>query len=321
MTGESWKITLPCTRAEAEAIRDDISVLVDLDHPPTLMTSEADPKNPDRWVLDAYFDVEPDEHDMDALLKLVPSARIEDARGEKLAPQDWVTISQTNLKPITTGRFHVYTETYADTLQPGQIGLRIEAGQAFGTGQHETTSGCLQVLDRLAARHRFRNALDLGTGSGILALAIVKRWRSARVIASDIDPLSVEVATENVRVNGERVGRGRGKVELFTAAGMAHSRLKAAAPYDLIVANILAGPLIELAPSIVKALAPGGIVVLAGLLNFQAAGVIAAYRALGCRPILRHDVGEWPTLVLRKRALTGAMRGRGSGSTGAAREH
>jgi len=298
---DTWKISLPCTREEGEAFAGEFSFASGRE-PPVISTDEADPDDPERWRLTAYLETEPDEILVGDLLRLAPSASRRDVRIERMPSVDWVTLSQQGVKPITAGRFHVYTAAYADTLQPGQIGIRIEAGQAFGTGQHETTSGCLAVLDRLAAEGRsFLNALDLGTGSGILALGIVKRWRGARVIASDIDPVSVEVAAENVGINGETVGDGAGAIALVAADGFEDERLRARAPYDLVVANILAGPLIALAPDIADVLQPGGTLLLAGLLDEQAEDVVAAYAVRGCRLLEQHVVGPWPTLVLTKR--------------------
>lgn len=295
---DTWKITLPCTREEGEAFAGEV-VLPSGREPPVISTEEPDPNDPERWQLTAYVEGEPDETLLSDLLTIIPSAGRDDIAVERLPAQDWLTLSQAGLQPITAGKFHVYTAAHADTLQRGQIGIRIEAGQAFGTGQHETTAGCLTVLDRLAEEGRdFSNVLDLGTGSGILALGIVKRWPQARVIASDIDPVSVEVAAENVEVNGERVGDGASAIELVAADGLEHERLQARAPYDLVAANILAGPLIVLSGDVGRVLAPGGVLLLAGLLNDQADDVIAAYEAAGCRLVDRHVVGDWPTLML-----------------------
>lgn len=297
---DTWKITLPCTREEGEALAGEVT-LASGREPPVISTEEPDPNDPERWQLTAYIEVEPDATLIADLLALIPSARRTDLVVEALPAQDWLTLSQAGLKPISAGRFHVYTAAHADTLRPGQIGIRIEAGQAFGTGQHETTAGCLTVLDRLAEAGRdFANVLDLGTGSGILALGIVKRWPGAQVIASDIDPVSVEVAAENVELNGERVGDGAGAIELVAADGLGHARLQARAPFDLVAANILAGPLIALASDIAAVLAPGGTLLLAGLLVDQADDVIAAYAAVGCRLTDRLTVGDWPTLRLTR---------------------
>src|SRR5205823_11298068 len=162
------------------------------------------------------------------------------------------------------------------------INFEIDAGLAFGTGQHATTSGCLIVLDALASSgHRFANIADIGTGSGLLAFAALKLWPEARCIATDIDGQAIDVARDNAAINGVPLGHGSGELLLAVADGMDSALLAARAPFDLIVANILAGPLIELAPDVAKALAPGGIVVLAGLLDSQADAVAAAYEDRG----------------------------------------
>ena len=299
---DSWKVTLPCTRAEAEALKDDISLLALLDAPPVLMTSEADPSRPDSWRLDAYFTDEPGAAMLAMLKALVPSAAGAEPAVERVADEDWVTLSQQGLEPIRAGRFFVHTPADRGATPPDAIGLEIDAGRAFGTGRHETTSGCLVAVSRLKeGGAHFSDILDLGTGTGLLAFAALKLWPSARAAASDIDPVAVEVAAGNAAINGVRLGRARGMLELAAAAGLDHPRLKARAPYDLIVANILAGPLVELAASVAGALAPGGRLILAGLLDHQAARVAAAYRRQGLMLTGRIDRGEWPTLVMRKR--------------------
>lgn len=267
----TWKVTLPCTRAEAETLQGDISQLAMLDAPPVLMTSEADPQRPDDWRLDAYFDAEPDGNMVELLRALVPSSSTHHPRVERVEEQDWVTLSQQGLEPIRAGRFFVHTPAHRGDAPADAIGLEIEAGRAFGTGQHETTAGCLLALDRLKdGGASFGNILDLGTGTGLLAFAALKLWPASRVAASDIDPVSIEVAQENAGTNRVPLGRARGQVELAATAGLDHPRLHARAPYDLIIANILAGPLIELAPAVGAALEAGGRLILAGLLNHQA---------------------------------------------------
>jgi ribosomal protein L11 methyltransferase len=298
----SWKVTLPCTRTEAEALKEDISPLALLDVPPVLMTSEANAARPDEWRLDAYFGEEPSAEMLAMLTSLVPSADGASPTVEHVEERDWVTLSQEGLEPIRAGRFFVYTPQHRAERPEGAIALEIDAGRAFGTGQHETTSGCLVALSRLRdGGARFGNILDLGTGTGLLAFAALKLWPAARAIASDIDPVAIEVAAENAAINDVRLGRARGQVELAVAPGMDHVRLKARAPYDLLIANILAGPLIELAPSVAAAVAPGGRLLLAGLLDHQAERVAAAYRREGLTLTGRIDTGEWPTLVMRKR--------------------
>jgi ribosomal protein L11 methyltransferase len=303
--GESWKVTLPCTREEAEGLKEDISPLALLEAPPVLMTSEHDPSRPDEWRLDAYFTAEPTGEMLAMLKVLVPSATSQPAV-EKVEDRDWVTLSQQGLEPIRAGRFFVHTPLHRDSVPPGAIALEIDAGRAFGTGQHETTSGCLVALSRLRdGGANFANILDLGTGTGLLAFAALKLWPAARAAASDIDPVSIEVTVENAAINSIRLGRARGQLELAVAAGLDHHRLRARTPYDLIIANILAAPLIELAPSVAEALAPGGRLILAGLLEGQAGRVAVAYRRQGLMLSWRVERGEWPTLVMRKRRALG----------------
>ena len=303
---DSWKVSLPCTRAEAEGLREDISPLALLDEPPVLMTSEPDPARPDEWRLDAYFSAPPTAEMLAQLRDLVPSAAAATPAVEEVEDRDWVTLSQQGLEPIRAGRFFVHTPQHRDAAPDDAIALEVDAGRAFGTGQHETTSGCLVALSRLRDQGaRFRNLLDLGTGTGLLAFAALRLWPAARAIASDIDPVSIEVTKENAAVNGVALGRGPGQLELAVAAGLDHARLEARAPYDLVLANILAGPLIDLAPAIAAALAPGGRLILAGLLNSQAEAVAAAYRRQGLMLTARVVHGDWPSLVLRKRKALG----------------
>ena len=302
----SWKVTLPCTRAEAESLTGDIAQLAALDSPPVLMTSEPDPALPAEWRMDAYFEEEPGPEDLALLRSLVPSAEGVAPAVEVLEEQDWVTLSQAGLEPIRAGRFFVHTPAHRDEIPADAMAFEIDAGRAFGTGQHETTTGCLIALDRLKATGAsFSDMADVGTGTGLLAFAAMHLWPTARAIASDVDPVAIEVAAENARINGVKIGRARGQLELTVAPGLEHLRLKARAPYDLIIANILAGPLIELAPSLAGALAPGGRLILAGLLDHQAEAVTAAYRRQGMMAGARVQRGDWPTLVLRKRKTTG----------------
>ena len=316
MSAESWKLTLPCTRAEAEAIEADIGALALLDNPPVLMTSEAEPDNPDRWQLDAYFEGRPDAATVALVRALTPSAGRTRPALEKLPQEDWVTLSQQGLEPVIAGRFHVRNMP-DDPVPEGYKPFLIGAGLAFGTGQHQTTSGCLAMLDRLRRiGGRFDNIADVGTGTGLLAFAAMHLWPRAYATASDIDPISVQVTAENAGKNGVPLGLGQGRLALFTAAGVDHPGIQRRAPYDLMIANILAGPLIELAPSLCAALDEGGTLILAGLLDSQADRVLAAYRAQGMRLADRIDTGQWPTLRLRKRPSAAWRRPRRMRSAG-----
>ncbi len=282
----TFVVSVACT--EAEAAEADLPGF----------TIAAHEREDGSWRLEAYAEERPDDALIAALAALAPSA---DAppNVRVLEERDWVRFSQSALVPITIGRFHVYAQAFAHTLRPGRVGLRIEAGRAFGTGHHATTVNCLAAIDRMArAGTPVRRALDLGTGTGVLALGIARRWRGARVVAADIDPVAVEVARENLRINGARAGRGRGMIELIQADGMHASALSGG--FDLIVANILARPLRAMAPDIIRALAPGGRLVLAGLLQGQARRVLAAYRGRGLITVARPAGVAWPALEFRR---------------------
>ena len=297
---------MPCTKAEAEALTEDIAPLAELDSPPVLMTSEPDPARPDEWRMDAYFSEEPTAEIVAVLRTLVPSASHLAPTVEPVEERDWVTLSQAGLEPIRAGRFFVHTPAHRDAVPDDAIALEIDAGRAFGTGQHETTSGCLVALSRLRDQGiAFSDILDLGTGTGLLAFAAMRLWPAAKAIASDIDPVSIEVTEENAAINGVKLGRARGQLELAVVEGMEHPRLKARGPYDLVIANILAPPLIEMALSVSKEIAAGGRLILAGLLDHQAESVAAAYRRYGLMLAGRVDHGEWPTLIMRKRRSLG----------------
>lgn len=305
----SWKLTLPCTRAEAESIGEDITPLALLDPLPVLMTSEPDPKRPDEWLLEVFFDEKPDSPTIESLRELLPSAAGARPKVERVPDEDWVALSQRGLEPIHAGRFFVHTPVHRGEAPAGAFAFEIDAGRAFGTGHHETTTGCLLALDRLSRDGAvFSNLLDLGTGTGLLAFAAMRLWPAARAAASDIDPIAVEVARANAAANGIPLGRARMQLELIAAPGLRHMRLRTRAPYDLIIANILAGPLIELAPAVAGALAPGGTLILAGLLDHQAPEVLTAYRRQGLVPLFTSVRGDWPTLVLRKRRRARAVR-------------
>lgn len=302
----SWKLVLPCTREEAEMIEvEDLA----LDPAPVLLTSERIPDDASSWQLEAYFEGKPNSAALDAVKALVPSAAGVKAVAERIRDADWVTMSQAGIEPVHAGKFYVHTATNKGTVPYGAKAFRIDAGLAFGTGTHETTSGCLIALGKLREQGvRVQNLLDMGTGTGLLAFAAMHLWPRAYATASDIDPRSVTVTAENAELNEVLLGGHPGELALAEAAGMEHELLLGRAPYDLIIANILAGPLTELAPSVGEALQEGGTLVLAGLLEKQTETVARAYRRQGLRLVARVDRGDWPTLILRKRHRFGASR-------------
>ena len=288
----SFRVTIPCTRAQGEAI----GAIEDLpgfgDSPPVLVADEPDDTKPDEWLIHAYFERPPTSDEI-AILSGLGSGL---PQIEQLGEQDWLTMSQSGLQPIRAGRFTVHTPTYAP--DPDRINFEIDAGLAFGTGQHATTRGCLAALDKLERDgKRFNNIADIGTGTGLLAFAALALWPKARCIATDIDPVAVDVARDNATINGVKVGHGAVELLLAVADGMDSPMLAARTPFDLMIANILAGPLIELASDFVKALQPGGAVILAGLLDTQADAVAAAYETQGLA-VRDFGSGEWPVLVL-----------------------
>jgi ribosomal protein L11 methyltransferase len=293
----SWRATIPCSRAQGEAIGAQDHLFPGAENPPVLVADEPDPSRPDDWLIHAYFEREPGADELNALTRL--------GRGEpqleQLGEADWVTMSQAGLQPIRAGRFYVHTPMYRG-VPPGAVPFEIDASLAFGTGQHATTAGCLAALDELeGGGRRFRNIADIGTGTGLLAFAALALWPEAKCIATDIDPIAVEVARDNAAINHVKVGHAAGELLLGVADGIESPLLAARAPFDLIIANILAGPLIELAEDFATALAPAGTVVLAGLLDTQAEAVIRAYEQHGLR-IAERGVGEWPVLVCERPA-------------------
>jgi ribosomal protein L11 methyltransferase len=294
----TWQVTLPCTRAEGERIEQGAELFADAEAPVLVATEET----AERWRLDAYFERKPDGQALDALLTMAPSAAGTRLKPQLVAEQDWVTLSQAGLEPIRAGRFFVHTPAHRGAAPAGAVALEVDAGRAFGTGHHETTTGCLVALDALK-RQGFvaRNLIDVGTGTGLLAFAAMKLWPQARATASDIDPVSIAVTRENAAINAVALGAAPGRLVTVTAPGIDHPRLRQRGPYDLIIANILAGPLIALAPTLAPALVPGGRLMLAGLLQTQAERVARAYRREGLRPSFSVQRGEWPTLVLRRR--------------------
>ncbi|QYK41296.1 MAG: 50S ribosomal protein L11 methyltransferase [Paracoccaceae bacterium] len=246
-----------------------------------------------RWEVGAYFTEAPNEV---VLMLLAAAFGAADFAVSDLPEIDWVAKVRRELHPVEAGRFFVYGPHDAHRVPADRVALQIEATVAFGTGHHGTTQGCLRAFDRLAAAGFAPGRVaDIGCGTAVLAMAAAMVVPDALVIASDIDAVAVDVALANVAINGLA-----GRVECLEAAGFGHPRLAEAAPYDLIFANILKGPLIELAPEVTAHLAPGGVAILSGLLCVQAESVTAAYVAAGCRLSAREDLGEWSTLVLRR---------------------
>ncbi|MBN2759582.1 MAG: 50S ribosomal protein L11 methyltransferase [Rhodobacteraceae bacterium] len=244
------------------------------------------------WEVGGYFIEEPD----DVELRLLAEAFGAKAFVVSELPEiDWVAKVKRDLSPVEAGRFFVYGSHDADKLPEGRVGLLIEAAMAFGTGHHGTTLGCLRALDRLdKAGFQGKRVADIGCGTAVLAMGAAKIWPDS-VLASDIDAIAVEVAEANVTANGLD-----GRVRCLEATGFDHPELQAAAPYDLVFANILMGPLIALAPDMAAMIGQGGHAILSGLLVEQADTVLAAYTAVGFTLQNREDIGDWATLTLTR---------------------
>ncbi len=244
------------------------------------------------WEVGGYFEATPDAA---ALAVLAAALGAKPFVVSELPETDWVAHVRRELAPVVAGRFFVYGSHDADKVPQECEPLLIEAAMAFGTGHHGTTLGCLRALDRLATDgFHGRRVVDIGCGTAVLAMAATRIWPDT-VLASDIDTVAVEVAQANVAANGLT-----GRVTCVEAAGFDHPELKAAAPFDLVFANILKGPLIALAPDMADAMHPGGYAILSGILNEQADEVAEVYARSGINVVHRESIVDWTTITLRK---------------------
>ena len=243
----------------------------------------------DVWRIDAFPTTREEAGALQGRLAAQPGLVV---TVEALADADWLAMSLSGLPPVRAGRFFVYGAHDRGRIPPNAVALRIEAGAAFGTGHHGTTVGCLQAWNDLIKARRFGKVLDVGAGTGVLAIAAARTGaRLAR--GTDIDAPSVRIARENAALNGARA-------EFVHASGLGHQSVRSAAPYDLVFANILAPPLVALAQDIRGALRPGGVAILSGLLRTQERRVLAAYRSRGFRLLRRIHRDAWATLVLER---------------------
>jgi ribosomal protein L11 methyltransferase len=261
------------------------------------------------WLLEAYFGVEPEEAAIRELIRPIVGADADRAVFETVAQKDWIRASLEGLRPVRAGRFLVHGAHDRAKVRPNDVAIAIEAGLAFGTGHHGTTRGCLLAFWRELKRRRPRRVLDVGTGTGILACAAAKALKR-RVVAGDIDPVAVDVAHENARLNGIAP-----HLRFYVAPGLRHG-LARGKEFDLVFANILAKPLKALAPALARVLAPGGTLILSGLLPRDVRSVLSSYAAQGLTLEHRLDVDGWVALALRRggtspRPLRSTMAGAG----------
>ena len=269
-------------------------LLTELDAPNALAVTLFE-SGPSAFVVEAYYDARPS---LAAIAQAL--SPLQDRLGapvlEPVPDQNWVALSQAALPPVAAGPFLVHGAHDRARVGARRTAIEIEAGEAFGTGHNATTALCLEALDRLTRRRQFTRVLDLGCGSGVLAIAAARVLPGARVLAVDNDPLATAIARENARLNGVRR-----RVRVLDAAGFAHPLLRPAGAFDLVLANLLPGPLIALAAPMHRALTPGGVAVLSGLLD-QAREVAATYRAAGFRSVNRSRRAGWTVLTMMRRS-------------------
>jgi ribosomal protein L11 methyltransferase len=274
-------------RAVAEAAAEAIDA-----HPATEDVTYSileEDEDHDIWRIDAFPTTADEQSALVGVLAGFPELRVVT---EKLADADWLAMALSGLPPVVAGRFFVYGAHDKGLAPPSAVNLRIEAGAAFGTGHHGTTVGCLAAFDQLLKREHFARVLDVGCGTGVLAIAAA-RTGSRIAVGTDIDGPSVRIANENAQLN-------RAKARFFHATGLNDARIRREAPYDLVFANILAPPLVALASDIRGALRPGGVAILSGLLRTQERRIVAAYVSRGFRLERRLHRDAWAALVLRK---------------------
>ena len=306
----SWKITVHAPRNVVEAALLAHEDAFDWNPDIIIGGSEIAEDRPDDWRLEAWLPHKPGKAEKAAISGLFADTAPE-LEIEKLPDVDWVTQSQQGVEPIREGRFHVHTPEYPPLNQPGVRDFVIPASRAFGTGQHATTAGCLAMLSEMKRQGLLvRNIADIGTGTGLLAFAAMHLWPRALATASDIDAVCAPVVLENAAQNSIPTGGGAGELTMVIAPGVDDPLIEARAPYDLLIANILAGPLVELAPEFARSVLPGGNLLLAGLLETQEPAVRAAYRRAGFRLAARMVRGDWSILWMRRRRMGGVRESR-----------
>ncbi|CDP52553.1 Ribosomal protein L11 methyltransferase [Devosia sp. DBB001] len=284
------QVSVALTKDQAYALVDAVMEREDL----AFTASAHEDVETGEWVFEATVESPANVEAFNTLAREVLGGDVDFAI-EAIDPEiNWVAKSLEGLQPVTAGGFYIYGSHETAPVPEGLIGLRIDAAQAFGTGHHETTTGCLEAIDRVLERAKPVNVIDIGTGTGVLAIAIAKKT-GLKVLATDIDPIAVTTTVENARDNDVAE-----LIEGVVAEGLDSDVITAKAPYDLILANILAGPLMGLAPGMSRIAQPGASIILSGILETQAQGVIAAYAENGMPLLQRLQRKEWTTLILHK---------------------
>jgi ribosomal protein L11 methyltransferase len=288
---------LPTDMATATKLASRLGEMLDADENAVAAFESADETH---WLVEVFFSHEPDQAQMKNLVAIALDGEVGKATAEKaifdrIAPKDWIGASLEGLKPVRAGRFLIHGSHDRPAIKSNDIAIEIEAALAFGTGHHGTTRGCLLLLDRELKRKRPRNVLDVGTGTGVLAIAAARALKR-RVAAGDIDPVSTWTSRQNAIANFAGA-----YVRPVTAVGVTHGALMQQAPYDLILANILARPLRLLAPHLARVATTDGRLILSGLLAHDVTGVLSAYRAQGFALMERVDLDGWAALILKRK--------------------
>lgn len=282
------QLSAPLTKEQAYALVDAVMERDDL----ALTASAHENEEIEQWYFEASCESPPDLAAFAELARQTLGMDVEFSVSAVDLEVNWVAKSLEGLAPVIAGGFYVYGSHETGPIPGGLTPMRIDAAQAFGTGHHETTTGCLEAIDKLLKRKKPRRMIDVGTGTGVLAIALAKRTKTP-VIASDIDPISVTTTIENAEFNG--VGK---LIMALEATGLNHPTIAQNGPYDLIVANILAGPLMALAPAVGRAAQKGATIILSGILQHQARGVINAYARQGMTLTQKLQRKDWTTLML-----------------------
>lgn len=286
-----WKVAFPLPSAAvatAEQSFGDIALAV---------SNFVADEEKEIWAIELLFGAAPDMEEIRRrlfVLSALHGVSIPEPQLQKVEQQDWLAKVAQSFPPLSIGRFYVYGSHVEEVFPPGSIPIKVDAGAAFGSGEHGTTRCCLEALDWLSRKRGCRKILDMGTGSGILAIAAAKLWKTD-VLAVDIDPVAVRVTQENARINKEHA-----RITAAVSDGYASDKIKRGAPFDLILSNILARPLIAFAPDLARNLASDGVAVLSGLLTSQEQQVLSAHLMQGLKLEKRFVHKEWCTLLLRR---------------------
>lgn len=301
MTDDVWRLTGELSKEATLRLEEKMDLTADrlgLDLP-TLSYFEQ--KHTPLWKIEVFFVGPPSADFLDSVLEeadLIAWPHVLEAIENK----DWVAETQRFLDPVSAGRFYVHGSHDPDSTTDDVVNLTVDAGQAFGTGRHETTWGCLSLLDGLEDLSP-KSVLDLGTGSGLLAMAAQRLWPDSRILATDIDPVAIDVTRENLKLNAcplRPIGEDKAGIAALTADGTSDSAFRIEGPFDIIIANILAGPLISLAPSLAPLTKINGQILLSGLLQEQETEVVAAYEAVGFKREAHVHRSEWSALLMKR---------------------